>query len=262
MNEKIIIFSFFHFHHFFTVLVYIIGVPNNKNFKGVLQMKKLLSITAAGITVMAIAGSAFAATPATTTTSSTAQQVAVHHPYKHRGQLDNQELLSLLKVDAATLQQELKAGKSLADIAAAQGVEKQKVIDLMFKQASERLDQAVQAGKLTQDQADKRKAELQDQIKNRVENKGGFGLEKHGRFGGPGGHFGDVASVLGIDEQELHTQLQSGKTLAQIAQDKGISKDDLINQLLQKEKERLTQMVDQTWPQKDNKAAENTQQTN
>jgi ribosomal protein S20 len=224
-------------------------------------MKKLFSITAAGIAVMAIASSAFAATPATTTSSAT-QQVPFDHPYKHKGQLDNQELLSLLKVDATTLQQELKAGKSLADIAAAQGVEEQKVIDLMVKQASERLDQAVQAGKLTQNQADQRKAKLQDQIKDRVENKGGFGLGKHDGFGGRGGHFGDVASVLGINEQELHTQLQSGKTLAQIAQDKGISKDDLINQLLQKEKERLTQMVDQTWPQKDNAETANTQQTN
>jgi hypothetical protein len=124
------------------------------------------------------------------------------------------------------------------------------VIDLLVNQDSQRLDQAVQAGKLTQDQAAKEKADAQNEIKNRVEHKGGFGFRgKHDKRGERGGEFKNAASVLGIDEQTLQTQLQSGKTLAQIAQDKGITKDDLINKLLQNEKDRLTKMVDQTWQQ-------------
>ncbi len=227
-------------------------------------MKKLLSITTAGLAVLAIAGSAFAATPSTTSTtaasiSATAKPAAVDFQHKHGGKFTNEELLTLLKIDADTLHQELKAGKSLADIAAAQGVDKQKVIDLMVKQATERLNQAVQAGKLTQAQADEKKAELQEKIKERVENKGGFGFKVgHGRGGK---HLGEAASVLGVDEKDLLTQLQSGKTLAQIAESKGISKADLIDKLLEKEKERLTQMVDQSWPQKENKSTQ-TEQTN
>jgi hypothetical protein len=207
-------------------------------------MKKLLTFATTGLAVMAIAGSAFAASTATTT-STTQQEASVH---KHDRQFNNQELLSLLNLDASTLQQNFKSGKSLADIAAAQGVDEQKVIDLLVSQDAQRLDQAVQAGKLTQDQATKEKADAQTEIKNKVENKGGFGRGEHGERGGK---LKEAASVLGIDEQSLQTQLQSGKTLAQIAQDKGITKDDLVNKLLQNEKDRLTKMVDQTWQQHD-----------
>ncbi|WP_052947547.1 hypothetical protein [Aneurinibacillus tyrosinisolvens] len=214
-------------------------------------MKKLLTVATTGLAVLAIAGSAFAAstTTSSSTTSTTQQKVSMH---KHEKQFNNQELLSLLKVDAATLQQNLKNGKSLADVAAAQGVDEQKVIDLLVNQHAQRLAQAIQDGKLTQEQANQKKADEQTEIKNRVEQKGGFGFGgEHGKHGGERGGFKDAASVLGITEQELQTQLQAGKTLAQIAQDKGIAKDDLINKLLQNEKDRLTKMVDQTWQQHD-----------
>jgi len=229
-------------------------------------MKKLLSMTAAGMAVLVIAGSAFAATPAATTaTSSSVKQIAFDHQHKHEGRFANEELLTLLKMDAATLHEELKAGKSLADIAKAQGVDAQKVIDLLVKQAAERLDEAVKAGKLTQAQADEMKANIQEKVKNHVENKGGFGFKKFffkGKHGGKGVHFADAATIIGIDEQELRTQLKSGKTLAQIAQEKGISKDDLISKLLEKEKERLTQMVDQAWPNKGKDSTADSQKTN
>ncbi|WCK54017.1 hypothetical protein PP175_22300 [Aneurinibacillus sp. Ricciae_BoGa-3] len=214
-------------------------------------MKKLLTLASAGVAVLAIASSAYAATTSTTTsTGSTAtaatQQAAVAH--QHKGQFNNQQLLTLLNVDATTLQQDLKAGKSLADIASAQGVDEQKVIDLLVSQQSQRLDQALQSGKLTQDQVTKKKADLQSEIKNRVEHKGEFGFE--GKHGDRGGQFKDAASVLGMNPQDVLTQLKSGKSLAQIAQSKGISETDLVNQLLQKDKDRLTKMVEQTWNQK------------
>jgi hypothetical protein len=210
-------------------------------------MKKLLTLASAGVAVLAIAGSAYAATTATAPSTPTAsQQVAsANH---HKGTFNNQQLLSLLKVDANTLQQDLKAGKSIADIASAQGVQEQSVIDLLVSQETQKLDQALQAGKLTQDQLTKEKADLQNEIKNRVEHKGGFGFgDKRGHRGG---EFKDAAAVLGMNAQDIQSQLQSGKSLVQIAQAKGISETDLVNQLLQKDKERLTKMVEQIGNQK------------
>lgn len=67
---------------------------------------------------------------------------------------------------------------------------------------------------------------------------------------GPGGHGGPgplrraaVAKVLGITEAELHTQVAAGKTLAQIAQDKGISKATLIADLVKAAQAQLEQAV-------------------
>jgi hypothetical protein len=220
-------------------------------------MKKLLTLASAGVAVLAIASSAYAATTATTnsataaaaSTPSATQQKAPAH--QHKGHFNNQQLLTLLNLDANKLQQNLKAGKSLADIATAQGVDEQKVIDLLVSQQSQRLDQAQQSGKLTQDQVTKIKANLQNEVKKRVEQKGGFGFE--GKHGERGGQFKDAASVLGMTPQDVMTQLKSGKSLVQIAQSKGISEADLVSQLLQKHKDRLTKMVEQTWQQKHDK---------
>ncbi|HJV46237.1 MAG TPA: hypothetical protein VJ824_11020 [Bacillota bacterium] len=220
-----------------------------------LNKKKILTLASAGIALMAITGSVYAAssTTATTDTTSTQQKMGQH---QHKGPFDNQELLTLLNIDANTLQQDLKDGKSLADIAAVQGVDEQKVIDLFMTQFSQHIDQEVQSGKLTQDEATQKKADMQTKAKEIVENKGGFGHGGPGGFrghDGMGGPIGDAASVLGVDQQQLFTQLKAGKTLVQIAQDKGINEQDLIDKLLQKDKERITKMVEQTWQQKDHR---------
>jgi len=83
----------------------------------------------------------------------------------------NSELLALLKLDAVQLREQLKAGKSLAEIAAAQGVSKDAVIALLTAKHEEKLAQAVKAGKLTQKQAEKRKETFASFVKQRVEQK-------------------------------------------------------------------------------------------
>ncbi|WP_238933538.1 hypothetical protein [Brevibacillus choshinensis] len=79
--------------------------------------------------------------------------------------------MSLLSLDEAKLQEELKAGKSLAEVAGVQGVVEDDVIALLVKQHEERLSEAVTAGKLTQEEADKRSEEMEAFVKNMVENK-------------------------------------------------------------------------------------------
>jgi predicted DNA-binding protein YlxM (UPF0122 family) len=210
-------------------------------------MKKLISLASAGLALVAITGSAFAATSttqqATTPSSTSAQQ----HQYKQHGQFNNQQLLTLLGVNSSTLQQDLKAGKSLADIASAQGINEQKVIDLLVSQSSQRLDQAVQSGKLTQDKADSFKAKLADQTKKRVEQKG-FGQDHKGFKGDQnhkfkGGSFKDLASVLGINQQDILNQLKAGQSLAEIASAHNVAEQTLIDQLVKDSTQKIDQAV-------------------
>lgn len=220
-------------------------------------MRKMLSIASAGLALIAITGSAFAAnniTTATTTTSATPQAASAQHGQhfkQNRNQFKDQKLLSLLNIDAQTLKQELKAGKSLADIAAEKKVSEQQVIDLLVSEATQKLDQAVQSGKLTQDKADKTKANLADHIKKVVEQKGGFHEGKK-KPGFEGGSIKDAATVLGMTPQDILTQLKSGKSLVQIAQDKKVSEQQLVDALLQKDKDRLTKMVEKQWQPRQN----------
>ena len=79
-----------------------------------------------------------------------------------------------LGVPTTDLLTQLKAGKSLADIAAATaGKSRQGLVDALTKAASDRIDQAVQNKKLTPDQAAKLKAKLATEIGRLVDHKGG-----------------------------------------------------------------------------------------
>ena len=88
----------------------------------------------------------------------------------------------------------------------------------------------VSDGTITQSQADKVATTLDQKLPRR--GPGGMGMHREGPFGGPHLHPADVAKILGITPQALRTQLEAGKTLAQIAQAQGISKSDLINKLV------------------------------
>src|SRR5205085_1588168 len=95
-----------------------------------------------------------------------------------------------LNLSADDLRSKLEDGNTtIAQVAQAQGVDVQKVIDAMVADATAHLDQAVQDGKLTADQATQRKSNLQDRITKLV-NDGppkdrGAGAPRAG--GGPGG---------------------------------------------------------------------------
>lgn len=186
----------------------------------------------------------------------------------------NTELQTLLGLDQAALEEALAAGKSLADIAAAQGVEKQAVIDLLVSQETAKLDQEVTDGKLTQTQADQRKANLTKRITALVEKS--FTSSKSSSFGardntdgsqsgtlgegwpsgsmeGRGGQgsgvsgisLSDAAEIIGLTETEIQEKLAAGSSLAEIAAAQGISEDDLITALLAKQKELITTLVEQ-----------------
>jgi hypothetical protein len=91
--------------------------------------------------------------------------------------------------------------------------------------AEERLDEAVREGRLTQKQA--------DEIKKRMREGGGPpflggpppGDHFHG--GGPGAGHDAAADYLGLSEQQLHSRLRDGKTLADVAKAEGKSVDGL-----------------------------------
>lgn len=90
------------------------------------------------------------------------------------------EILDLLGIDQATLRERLAAGESLADIA---GDDLDAIVDLMVADAEERLDTAVENGRLTQEEADEKTAELEERITERLESSEGFGRGRGHRHG-------------------------------------------------------------------------------
>lgn len=72
-------------------------------------------------------------------------------------------------ITGAELRTQLKAGKTLAQIAATKNISKAALIDKLVTAAETHLAEAVTAGKLTQAQADERKADLRARITEAVD---------------------------------------------------------------------------------------------
>lgn len=128
------------------------------------------------------------------------------------------------------------------DAAQQLGIQPSKLSDALKKALEDRVDAAVSAGDLTKDEGTALKARIES------DDFPLFGFPHRG-FGGPG-HVGVVvggldaaASYLGLTEDALRTQLESGKTLAQVAKDQGKSVDGLIQAMVDSAKSKLDAAV-------------------
>jgi hypothetical protein len=145
----------------------------------------------------------------------------------------------------------------ISDAAGQLNIDPSKLTSALQKAIDNQIDAAVKDGRLTADQG----AELKKRVDSgQVPLIGGLGLRggfDHGPFGGHHGFglgfgFGHgmlgeaaaaVASYLGITTDELRTQLESGKTLAQIAVAHNKTADGVVSTLLAEAKKRLDAAV-------------------
>jgi polyhydroxyalkanoate synthesis regulator phasin len=106
---------------------------------------------------------------------------------------------SHLGLTEAELRAELAEGKSLADVARAEGKSVDGLVQALVAAATERIDEAVADGKLTESQADRLKEGLEERIRGLVNREPGslgphlrhrFGPGFAPRFFAPGGFFG------------------------------------------------------------------------
>ncbi len=155
-----------------------------------------------------------------------------------------------LGVTQADLLTQLQAGKTLAQVAGAtSGKSAAALIDALVAAEKTELAAAVTAGRLTQAQADQITTGLTAHVTAEVN-----GTEPAHGPGGPGGPgFGHgpggdeltaAATYLGVTEAALTTQLQAGKTFAQVADaTSGKSAAGLIDALVAAEKVELAAAV-------------------
>jgi transposase-like protein len=139
-------------------------------------------------------------------------------------------------VDAKELRDELRAGKSIADVATEHGVDPNTVITALVDAATTKINTAKTNGKLTDEQATKLLANLGERVTNVVQHKGPFAahgrrhaqrLRRRARAGGK-----LAAQTIGIDAKALRDELRSGKSIADVATEHGIAPNTVINALV------------------------------
>lgn len=158
---------------------------------------------------------------------------------RHRGPgiFKDPELMALLKVDAETLRSELQAGKTLVTVASEHGVSEQELKSFMIEKMSKRIDEGVKAGRIDTDRADKMKANLDKHVTDMINGKAPI-HHGPGMFKDP-----ELLALLKVDADTLRNELQSGKTLVSIANERGVSEQELKTFMIEKMTKRIDEGV-------------------
>jgi hypothetical protein len=166
-----------------------------------------------------------------------------------RGGMQLGTIATALGMTEAELRTELQAGKSVADVATAKSVSLDAVVNAVIAAQTTTLQQAVTDGRLTQAQADTLLSNLKLTLPSHLQTKTVVGMNREfdsgrGGKGMKGGmQFSTIATALGMTEAELRTELQAGKSVADVASAKSVSLDTVINAIVTAETSRLQQAV-------------------
>ncbi len=83
---------------------------------------------------------------------------------RHRGGCNNEAAAEAIGIDEADLRTQLEEGATIAEVAEANGV----AVDTVIDAKAERLADKVEAGRITQDEADEKLAGIEDRTTDRV----------------------------------------------------------------------------------------------
>ena len=99
-----------------------------------------------------------------------------------------ENLVEIMGIDAEVWIEGLEDGQTLAEIAAANGSSEAELTAVLVGEAEEHLADAVESGRLTQEEADERLVQMTERITDRVNGEGRFAGGHFGRGfrGGPG----------------------------------------------------------------------------
>ncbi|MGI9539650.1 MAG: hypothetical protein ACR2N6_05820 [Miltoncostaeaceae bacterium] len=216
-------------------------------------MRKTLATTAGVIAVVAggsVAGLAVASGDDATGEASTQNTVLVQNGaqnpddgMRHGPRGDALQAASeIVGVETDDLRDMLRDGQTLAEIAAANGVSEDALVSQLADRANEQLDQAVEDGFLTQEQADEKRASLTERIQERVTSDSP--PQRGERGPGGGASLETAARVIGESETSIRADLRSGQTLAQIAGDAGVETSTVVDAIVADKTERIEQRIE------------------
>lgn len=143
----------------------------------------------------------------TTTTADDGDGATEVH-VRHRGP-GLEAAATALGMTAEELQAQLEAGQTIAEVAAAEGVDVDTVIDAMVAEATE---------------------DIRERITAVVNGEAPAGGRGHRGFGAK---LETLTTVLGVTAEELHDALESGQSIADVAASEGVDVQTVIDALVE-----------------------------
>ena len=134
---------------------------------------------------------------------------------------------------------------TIAELADSQGMTLEGVADALIAPLIERIQQAVEDGRITQEQADERIEQMEANVLEGLQTGSWFSMGSRGRRGGPGGvQPALLAETLGMTTEELREALADGQTIAELAEAQGVALEDIVDASLAPMVERIQQAVE------------------
>ena len=114
---------------------------------------------------------------------------------RHRGSHFGEAVTETLGMEPAEIREGLADGQTLAEIAEANGSSADALIDAMVAEANEHIDEQLEAGRITEEQAEEMRANAEERVTDRVNGEAELRRRGFGPPRGPGafGPDGDTA---------------------------------------------------------------------
>lgn len=145
-------------------------------------------------------------------------------------------------LEASALREQLQAGTSLAELITANNGDVQVVIDTAVTAATERINTAVENGRLTQERANQMLANLEQMVTDFVNGElplNALNPQNRDR----NRIFEAVATATGLSAAEVLEQVQAGTSLATILTDNNVTVETFVDEQLADLRTRLDEQV-------------------
>ncbi len=167
------------------------------------------------------------------------------HRGRHGGWGRIAEALDLTR---EALRDAIEEGKTIADIAAEQGVDIDTVIDDLVAEAQTRADENPDSRFAEKFDATEMEQRLTDFVNGEIDLSEPMGRRGHGRRVSHVG--GNIAEALGLEGSELREALSDGSTIADVASAQGVDIDGVIDQLVADAEARVAENPDSRFAEK------------
>ena len=144
----------------------------------------------------------------------------------------------LIGMDVEALWEAVDSGQSIADVATANGVEPQTIIDALVAEEEALIAEMVAAGELSEEEAAEWNADLISFMTEFVNEA--FDFDEFADWEDP---FVKVGELLGLDEEGLWTALENGQTIAELAEANGVEPAAVVAVFVEVENEYVDELL-------------------